>query len=122
MNRKLLFTSLLVLAIAWISACSKKSEDEFAAQQCITTNMKYSADILPIISKNCYGCHDNSTATNGITLEGYANLKVQADKGDLVAVITHASGYPPMPYNAPKLSDCDINKIKSWVQSGAPNN
>ena len=122
MAGKLVYTGIIVSALVWVSACSKDSEDEFATQQCNTANMKYSTDILPIITNNCYGCHDINTATNGIVLEGYAKLKVQVDNDNLVGVISHANGYPAMPYNAPKLSDCDINKIKSWVQSGAPNN
>ncbi len=122
MVRRLLFTGIIVFAVIWMNACSKDSEDELATQQCNTNNMRYSIDILPIITNNCYGCHNSSTATNGIVLEGYAMLKVQADNGNLPGVISHANGYPPMPFNAPKLSDCDINKIKSWIQSGSPNN
>lgn len=122
MAGKLIYTGFIVSALVWVSACSKDSEDELGNQQCNTTNMKYGADILPIITNNCYGCHDNNTATNGIVLEGYAKLKAQVDNGNLVGVVSHANGYPAMPYNAPKLSDCDINKIKSWVQNGAPNN
>lgn len=122
MARRILYAEIIVIAITLVSACSKDSEDEFAAQQCSTDNMRYSADILPIVSANCYGCHGNGTVTNGIDLDGYAKLKIQADNGNLIGAVTHATGYTPMPYNAPKLSDCDINKIKSWVQSGAPNN
>lgn len=122
MARGFLCAGILATTIVWVSACSKDSEDEFAAQQCNTENMKYSTDILPIISANCYGCHGNGTVTNGIDLDGYAKLKIQAGNGDLVGAVSHAAGYTPMPYNAPKLSDCDINKIKSWVQNGAPDN
>lgn len=122
MTGKLVYAGVVVFVIVWISACSKDSEDKLQTQQCNTENMKYSTDILPIITNNCYGCHDNNTATNGIVLEGYTKLKIQADNGNLVAVVSHAAGYPAMPYNAPKLSDCDISKIKSWVQNGAPDN
>jgi hypothetical protein len=45
-----------------------------------------------------------------------------ADNGKLVGAITHAAGFLPMPQSAPKLSDCNINKIKDWVNRGALNN
>ncbi|MCC6287698.1 MAG: cytochrome c [Chitinophagaceae bacterium] len=122
MAKKLLYAGIIATAIVWISACSKDSEDEFTTSQCNTDNMKYSTDILPIIQTNCYGCHGNGIVTNGIDLDGYTKMKVQADNGNLVGVVSHANGYPPMPQDAAKLSDCDINKIKSWVQNGALNN
>ncbi|OJY88877.1 MAG: hypothetical protein BGP13_02345 [Sphingobacteriales bacterium 40-81] len=122
MARKLLHTGIIATAIIWISACSKDSEDELTTSQCNTDNMKYSTDILPIIQTNCYSCHGNGIVTNGIDLDGYTKLRIQADNGNLTGAISHAAGYTPMPYNAPKLSDCDINKIKSWIQNGAPDN
>jgi hypothetical protein len=60
--------------------------------------------------------------TNGVDLDGYANLKARAANGDLTGVITHAAGYPPMPGDGGKLSDCEINKIKAWISRGAPDN
>ncbi|MBX3257412.1 MAG: hypothetical protein KF862_25025 [Chitinophagaceae bacterium] len=111
----------IVLLVIAAGACSKASEEELAPP-CDTDNMRYSADILPIISTNCYSCHGNGTVTEGVDLDGYANLKARADNGDLLGAVTHAAGYTPMPYNLPKLSDCDINKIKAWIRDGAPNN
>jgi hypothetical protein len=117
--------------ILMLTACSKSNEvDERAdpsngggSGTCNTTDMKYSTDIVPILQTNCYECHSNANQSiSGISLEGYNNLKVVANDGRLVGVITHASGYPPMPEGKPKLSDCNINKIKSWVTNGSPNN
>lgn len=124
MKQKLSWLIGIVISVAIVQSCSKDSEDQVAPPPptCNTENMKYSANILPIITSNCYGCHDAATATAGVVLEGYAALKTRADNGDLVGVVSHASGYPAMPYNRAKLSDCDINKIKAWVQAGAPNN
>ena len=130
MKRYFSVLSFVSMALLLVS-CSKSNE---AAENtnnpggggtgtCNTTNMKYSADIVPIIQANCYACHSNANmAISGISLQGHSNLKIQADNGSLVGAITHASGYEPMPQGGAKLSDCDINKIKSWVNAGALNN
>jgi hypothetical protein len=45
-----------------------------------------------------------------------------AANGRLVGVISHAAGYPAMPQGGPKLSDCEIARIRTWVRQGTPNN
>ncbi|MBX2923689.1 MAG: hypothetical protein KF746_15915 [Chitinophagaceae bacterium] len=121
MQRSIYGLGLIVLFAIAAGACSKASEEELDPP-CDTTGMRYSIDILPVIAAHCYSCHGNGTITEGVDLDGYENLKSRADNGDLLGAITHAAGYTPMPYNQPKLSDCDINKIKAWIQSGAPDN
>jgi mono/diheme cytochrome c family protein len=84
--------------------------------------MKYSANVQPIIAANCYSCHGNGLSQNGVSLDSYSKVKQRVNSGQLMGVITHAAGYTPMPYGKAKLSDCDINKIKSWIDSGALEN
>jgi hypothetical protein len=117
-------------------ACSKTSEDQFRTPtdpnpptedtlpQCDTVNMKYAANVVPILTSNCYGCHGtaSNTGSNGIILQGYSNIQSYATSGTLIGVITHASGFPQMPKDAPMLSDCDINIIRSWIDNGAQDN
>src|SRR3954462_11463250 len=128
MKKKLIY--LIVIGFVW-AGCSKTNEETLSngstgntggnTGNCDTVNMKYATNIQPIIQANCYSCHGNGQAESGISLDSYTKLKQQANNGNLIGVITHAAGYPPMPYNLPKLSDCDINKIKDWVERGAPN-
>jgi hypothetical protein len=131
--QKLFKIFLFVLVCTVIFACSKSNEENLNTGNnnpgggnpsgCDTANMKYSADILPIIQSNCYACHSNANQSiSGLSLQGYENLKPHADDGMLMGVITHASGYTPMPQGGAKLSDCNINKIRDWVLRGAPNN
>jgi hypothetical protein len=108
-----------------VIGCSKTSEDQLTTptpSQCDTVNMTYSGDVQPILQANCYSCHGNGSANGGITLDSYAGVKSVADNGILIGVITHASGFPPMPQGGAKLSDCDINKITSWINRGAIDN
>ena len=109
-------------------ACSKQNGETLAGQggstpTCDTVNMHYTADVLPILQSFCYSCHgDGSTGgSGGISLDGYANLKKWADNGYLVGNITHSPGFVAMPYQLPKLSDCNINIISDWVARGAQN-
>lgn len=89
---------------------------------CDTTNMKYAANVQPILQDNCYSCHANGISLGGVRLETYNQVLQRANSGQLIGVINHTSGYPAMPYRLPKMSDCNINKIRSWVNRGALNN
>ena len=111
----------LIIAVS----CSKNSEDQLSPQTpggCDTTNSTYSADVAPILQANCYSCHGNGANKGGVKLDAYSNVKDEAQDGALLGTISHASGYPPMPEGGAKLSDCDINTIKSWIDNGAQNN
>lgn len=118
--------SVVAGSVLFLEGCSKANETDLQSGSnagCDTVNMAYLADIQPILAENCYSCHgDGASPQAGINLKDYGNVKTQADKGNLIGVITHAPGYPAMPYNLPKLSDCDINKIRDWINRGAQNN
>ena len=78
----------------------------------------YVSDIAKIFETNCAfsGCHNTGTKRAGIDLSSYQAVKsVSSEK--LSGVINHSVGFSPMPKNASKLSDCDIAKIMSWLDS-----
>lgn len=125
--------SMLLFALS----CSKDSEDNAnnppgnppgggggGGNTCDTTNRQYAAHVVPILSANCYSCHGTNSngGSGGITLQGYANIRPYATNGTLIGVITHAAGFPAMPQGGAKLSDCNINVIRSWINNGAQNN
>ena len=118
---------LVVITALIIVSCSKSNEASLKSSSgnsdnCDTVNMTYTTDILPILQDNCYRCHGNGLSQNGVSLDSYDKVKTQVDNGNLINVITHAAGYPPMPQDAAKLSDCTINKIRGWINRGALNN
>ncbi|MDX1477172.1 MAG: c-type cytochrome domain-containing protein [Saprospiraceae bacterium] len=84
--------------------------------------VSFSTDVFPVIDKYCIGCHSGANPWAGLYLRSYAEIKLIADSGHLLGVINHAPGYPRMPKNIDKLSDCIIEKITLWVNDGAPNN
>lgn len=128
MKKVLSLSALMIICSLIIASCSKSNEEEQnpnpdpgPGNGCDTVNMKYAANVLPIIRNNCYSCHGGN-GTSGISLDGYNNLKARVDDGRLIGAITHASGFSPMPKGGSKLSDCDINIIKDWIERGAQNN
>lgn len=123
--------AMIIICNLLMVSCSKENEAALSdttgtggggGNTCDTANMKYAANVVPIISSFCYGCHGNGAASGGISLDSYAKLKTQADNGNLLGSITHTAGFTPMPLGATKLSDCDINKIRSWINHGTLNN
>lgn len=89
---------------------------------CDTTNVKYSTHILPLMQNNCQGCHSGSAPDGGINLITYAGVKAVADNGKLFGAISHLNGYSAMPKNGIKLTDCQINIVKIWINQGSINN
>lgn len=114
---------LICLLILLTNACIYQRPDILAPEpECETTNVSYAQVVVPILKSNCYRCHDQKTKTAGIVLEGYAELKPFATSGILLGVIKHDKGFSAMPKDAPKLIDCQINQIQSWVNAGSLNN
>ncbi|MFK8005642.1 MAG: hypothetical protein AB8H03_04695 [Saprospiraceae bacterium] len=106
-----------------LGGCYYDVEEElYPTIECSTTDLSFQADILPIIDNNCFGCHDAASNFGGVTLEGYDQLKTYVNNNELLGVIKHESGFSPMPKNAAKLLDCEIEKIEAWITNGAPNN
>ncbi|MBU2649947.1 MAG: hypothetical protein KKA81_03355 [Bacteroidetes bacterium] len=90
-------------------------------EECDTLNVTYTSIIGPMINKFCVGCHNNNNPLGGITLEGYNNLVTVANNGSLLGVIRWESGFPQMPKNGNKLSDCQIRQTEIWIENGTPN-
>jgi cytochrome c5 len=127
---KRLYYLCIVLLAAAVS-CSKSNEADLdgnnggnnGGNNCDTVNMKFAANIKPILQNNCYACHSNANfSMSGVKLEDYADVKEHADDGELMGTITHAAGFPAMPQGGSKLSDCNINKIRAWINRGAEDN
>lgn len=109
--------------IVFFAGCYNDKADQLypSAVTCDTTNVTFTADILPIMTKSCAttNCHDAESQMGNYDLTGYAGLKQMVTNGKLMPSIRHESGADFMPKDLPKLADCDINKIARWVNLGA---
>ncbi len=92
------------------------------ANMCDTTVYTYSGAIRPIIGNKCQGCHSGTNAQGGIDLGTYAGVRSTVLDGRLWGAVNHLAGYSPMPRNGAKLSDCEIDQVRKWIDSGALEN
>lgn len=104
----------------WIEqGASNETCDNSSA--CDTGTVTYSTTIATIMSTNCIGCHNASSASGGFNLSSYAGVKSAVDASKLYESVSQNGAAASMPPSY-KLSTCDINRIKAWIDAGAPNN
>ncbi len=89
---------------------------------CNTTNISFAGFVGPLLTTNCVGCHSGGAPAGGFALNTHAGVQTVALNGRLFGAISHAPGFQPMPRGSAKLSQCTIDKIKSWIDNGAQNN
>mgnify|MGYP003630672752 CR=1 FL=1 len=120
---------MLGLAVLLVYACTKEYKVDLLAEQsngqidsCLTENMSYQSDIKSILTQNCAtsGCHVGPNGIGGLDLSTYTSAQRIAADGEMMGRINNTNG-PLMPPTG-KLSDCDIDKIQSWINDGAQNN
>ena len=130
MVRKIIFHAVQELAVIFLfnSCFYDKAETQYPGGTCATTAVSYAVDITAILDASCQGCHKGASATSGINLYDYATIKSLAldgkyTYGSLLSSVSYEGGNPnPMPQGATKLPACDINRIRAWVNMGAPAN
>jgi hypothetical protein len=124
--KKLAIISLLAI----LAGCYYDNEQDLYPNpdsNCDTTNVTFSGTVYPIINSNCSLCHTGSTPEGNILLADYTTISAQAaipagQAGSLYGAISHDPGNSAMPKNGTQLSDCNIKKIKVWIDAGRPNN
>jgi hypothetical protein len=89
---------------------------------CDTTNVTYAGTVAPILATNCNNCHNPVSPSGGVIVNNYSDLKQYVDNGRFWGSINHDPGYSPMPKGGGMLSNCNLLKIKKWIDNGALNN
>lgn len=86
--------------------------------------MSYAADVKPLLQGSCAlsGCHTGSAPASNISYATWAQTKTSALDGSLYGSIVQDGSYSYMPKGSSKFSNCNIAKIKKWIDAGAPNN
>lgn len=107
-----------------INGCYYDDEDNLYPQigGCDTSNVTYSVTIAGIMTSNCNSCHSGSTPSGNLKTDNYTDLKTIADNGKFWGAVNHETGFSPMPKDRPQLSDCDLRKIRIWIDNGSLNN
>lgn len=90
---------------------------------CDTSAITYTKDIQPLMLLHCGTdngnvCH-NLDAGSEFPLNTYEFDTLFAGTGQILTSITSQNGEEPkMPKEGDKLSECDVNKIKAWINQG----
>ena len=117
MIKKILIPTFLICVCVY--GCDYDNEEElFGLQTCDTTNISFATTIEPLILNNCAieGCH---VPGNGrVLLRNYAEIKENVDDGGIEQQAIRDRAMPP---DGP-LAACDLQKLASWINAGAPNN
>jgi len=126
MSTKSMFGIAFAIAALLLTACSAS-----------LSNVSYSKDVQPILTKNCSECHAPGKPgfeASGLDATGYASLMKGGKFGALVRpgdalssalnmlVEGRAHSSIKMPHGKEKLADKDIETLKVWVNEGAKNN
>ncbi len=114
---------LILIGFVTFNACKKDAVDYAAQATCSGNIPTYTNDIAFILNTNCTlsGCHNASSAKEGINLSDYASASSQfKNNPDNLASVHHGSGVKPMPDGRPQLAADLINKLDCWVKNGCP--
>jgi len=122
----ILTTFLISVGLLSLNSCYYDKESQLYpfSNSCDTTNVNYSTTIKNIIlNGGCLACHTTPAASGGnIPLDNYIDVKTIAQNGRLYGAINHSPGFQPMPQSGGKLTNCDISKVRAWINSGMLNN
>jgi len=122
---KIVFTgiALTVFGFVLFQSCTYDKEIRIPLPNCPDTlNVSFTVIVRPILQVHCFSCHGNGANDGNISLETYDQVKQVAISGRLLGAISHSPGFAEMPQGAPKLSDCNIMKVRTWIQKGTQNN
>lgn len=110
--------------VSLLAGCYYDNKTELYPQQqsCDTANVSFATFVKPIIDKDCKTCHSGVSPVGIVPLNNHAEIAASAKSGKLYGSVSWANGFKAMPQGGNKWSSCDLLKIKSWINKGAPNN
>lgn len=114
---KYISIGLLLLTFNLLSCTKDKAIKEVVAapSDCLDT-IKFSTQLLPVLTDQCFSCHSNGTSpslTGHADVSEHANHILEAIKGE---------GAQLMPQGGPKLNDSFIKQFSCWISQGKKNN
>ena len=102
------------MLLKWINQGAKNNS---CTSECDTVQVTYSLSIKPLVDTNCKGCHNATTQSGSVNLDGYANFSAHAER----SLIRMRDSQNPMPPSG-KPSDCISRTLEIWITDGKPNN
>lgn len=115
-QKTLLYFALLLFGFA-MHSCYYDIESELYPGNCeVPTQLTYTEHIKPIVDASCAisGCHVSGGSGPG-NYTTYAGLQAYLDDGSFNQRVVVDQNMPP----SGGLSDCQLQFINQWIQSGA---
>lgn len=114
-----IWITIICLAMLIAVSCTYKKE----TIACSTANVTYNNTIAGILSANgCVSCHGAGFPSGGVSLHDYNSVKASVPNNRLFGAVNHSPGFRPMPQGGSKISQCEIDRIKAWIDNGTPQN
>lgn len=89
----------------------------------------FTKDVVPVFSKNCFGCHAAAVKMGNLDLETWQGIEKGGNRGTILVpgkssesrLYTMLTGEskPLMPMGGPKLAEGEIEAVKKWIDAGA---
>ncbi|MFK7969003.1 MAG: c-type cytochrome domain-containing protein [Bacteroidia bacterium] len=107
----------------WIEEGAKNLTcDTTGTGGCDLVDVSYDQFVKPLLTANCVGCHNSSSPSGGIALNTIAAVRSAQANNQFYGSIAHLTGFSRMPQNGAKLDQCEIDKVKSWIDDGMRDN
>lgn len=132
LSSKRLAATAVGLAGGFLLSCLAVSSTGFAEE---TTVASFKGDVQPILQYRCLECHradGPGVAYSGLNLESYEGLMKGTRFGPVVVpgnamvsnlnVLVEGRAGIRMPHNRKRLTPCEIQVLRNWVNQGAKNN
>ena len=116
--KKYLITISIVLALS-MSSCTTTEIPLDVIGGPITEIVTYDDDVKTIIDNNCVACHSGPSASAGLSLVTYQQVRNSAENGNLIARMNNATN--PMPQGG-LLPAATRAIIDAWAADGFPEN
>jgi WD40 repeat protein len=116
--------SCIIISAALASPCIAQKASAVASSA-----PSFATEVMPILEKNCTGCHSSTAHKGGLVLENYASLMKGGRHGQVIVprdaetsrLLAMIEGKldPRMPLEGDPLGSADIKAIRSWISAGA---
>jgi mono/diheme cytochrome c family protein len=108
----LLAACAAVLSLALVRAIAGQAPSPARAQE------TYRKNVLPVLSKNCFACHNEKLQTAALNLEAYRDSSVAVKQTTVWADVLNkvSTGQMP-PVGSPAPTKAEVSAITGWIES-----
>ena len=133
---KSVFLSLIAVVI--LTACGTtaapapaypNSDSAYPNSAAASGSVSFAKNVLPIFESSCFSCHGGDKTEKGLNLKTYASVMVGSQNGAVItagdagnSLLFKFVSSGKMPKRGAKLTAEQLDVIKNWINSGAPNN